>query len=78
MDMVEQYTKRICMALRSVRNAKGMTIEGVALESGVSPGTIIDAEKGKSSPRVYTLVQILLGMNASLADLVPYAEVETQ
>lgn len=61
----EKLGKRIA----SEREAKGLSIERLAYEMGISKGNLSEIERGLRDPRYTTLVQIAEGLNISLSRL---------
>lgn len=56
--------------IRSLRIARGLTLDELAKEAGVSRATIVNVQSGKHSPAVETLGQIAIALGVSVADLV--------
>ena len=54
-------------ALRTLRRARGWSLDRAALETGVSKAMLGQIERGESSPTVATLWKIATGFSASLS-----------
>lgn len=57
------------MTLAAARVNKGLTIEELARDTGLSKPTIINYEKGKVSPKWENLKKIIARLNVSIDDL---------
>ena len=55
--------------LWEVRTAKGLTLEAVALLTGVSKSTLNNIENGKTSPTLANLEKIARGLGCRISDL---------
>lgn len=53
----------------SLRKKKGLTLEKLAYEMGISKGNLSDIENGKRDPRYSTLKAIADGLEISLSQL---------
>ncbi len=56
--------------ISKLRRRKGLTVEKLAYESGVSKGNLSDLENGKVNPRFTTLLLLSEGLEVSLSALV--------
>lgn len=52
-----------------LRKKKGMSLEKLAYEAGISKGNLSDIENSKRDPRFTTLLQIANGLEISLSVL---------
>ena len=59
--------------IKEIRESKGITQQDLALLSDVSQGNLSAIEKGRSTPKMDTLYQILKALNYSIEDF--YIEV---
>lgn len=62
MTLVKSY-------LYQVRHKKGLTLEGLALISGISKSEINNIENNMVSPRLDTLYHLAKALNCSITDL---------
>jgi DNA-binding XRE family transcriptional regulator len=64
-EQLEELGKRIA----KVRRSKGLTIERLAYEIGISKGNLSDIENGKKDPRFTTLWAIAEGLELAISQL---------
>lgn len=69
-----EYTQQICLNLLGERISKqrkkrGITLEKLAYEMGISKGNLSDIERGKRNPRYLTLRAIAEGLEISVSQL---------
>jgi transcriptional regulator with XRE-family HTH domain len=57
---------RLALILKLMREAEGMTLDEVALRSGVAKSIVSRAENGLSMPRVDTFLKIINAMNGRM------------
>ena len=62
-------TARIAERVRSLRSARGLTLDELAERSGVSRAMLSRIERGESSPTAVMLGRVASGLNTSLASL---------
>jgi transcriptional regulator with XRE-family HTH domain len=55
--------------IAKVRRSKGLTIERLAYEMGISKGNLSDIENGKKNPRYTTLRAIAEGLDIAVSQL---------
>lgn len=56
-------------ALCSCRKKRGISLEKLAYEVGLSKGNLSDIENGKKNPTFITLIKISQGLDIRLSDL---------
>ena len=61
--------QRIAARVRQLRAARGLTLDALAAQSGVSRSMISLIERGESSPTAVVLEKLATGLGAVLADL---------
>ena len=61
---------RLGERVRDLREARGMTLDALAKEAGVSRKTIVNVQSGKHSPSLEKLAQIAAALGVSVSDLV--------
>ncbi len=76
--MVERGRERVALGqtIRRERQAKGLTIEALAFEAGVSAVRLGRVERGQGSPKVSELLALSMVLGATLGDLIVAASVE--
>jgi transcriptional regulator with XRE-family HTH domain len=62
-------TARIAERVRSLRSARGLTLDELAERAGVSRAMLSRIERGESSPTAVILDRVASGLNTSLASL---------
>ncbi len=62
-------TPDIAGSVRSRRDRLGLSLNALALRSGVSAGMLSDLERGRKSPTIRTLCQIAEGLACTVTDL---------
>lgn len=65
----EELKRRLGERISKLRRSKGMTLEKLAYEMGISKGNLSDIENGKKDPRFSTLVAIAEGLEVSVSTL---------
>lgn len=55
--------------ISTLRKKKGITLEKLAYEMGISKGNLSDIENGKKDPRFSTLIAISEGLDINIAKL---------
>jgi len=71
--MMDTYTAKqleiLGQRVAKKRRARGLTIERLAYEMGISKGNLSDIENGKRDPRYTTLQAISEGLEISISQL---------
>ncbi len=65
----EDLKRKLGERISKLRRSKGMTLEKLAYEMGISKGNLSDIENGKKDPRFSTLVAIAEGLEVSVSTL---------
>ncbi len=60
--------KQIGERIRTLREMRGLTMEKLAYESGISKGGLSEIERGMKEPRISTLVKICETLEISMKD----------
>jgi transcriptional regulator with XRE-family HTH domain len=61
-------------AVRQLREAQGITQEGLAQNAGITTGTVSLVERGRSNPAWGTIKAIAGSLGVSIADIATIAE----
>jgi transcriptional regulator with XRE-family HTH domain len=64
---VDKLTKQIASKLKSLRSARGWSLDKTALETGVSKAMLGQIERNESSPTIATLWKIASGFQTSFS-----------
>ena len=67
-DLKEKQTA-LGVKIAHLRHKRGLSLEKLAYESGVSKGNLSDIENGKKNPRLSTLILIAEGLEISVSSL---------
>lgn len=67
--MTQDINQRLAVALRTARQARGLSLDGVAKLSGVSRSMVSQIERGESSPTVATLWNLTQALQIDFAGL---------
>lgn len=65
-------SQRIC----SLRKERGLTIEQLAYQSGISKGGLSEIERNFKEPRALTILKICIGLNISIKQFFDVEELE--
>jgi transcriptional regulator with XRE-family HTH domain len=65
----EEVTKKLGNSIRTIRQAKQLSIERLALDSGIEYTHLSRIELGKINTSIYHLYRISKSLNVSLNDL---------
>lgn len=63
----EASKKALGERISKLRKKKGMSLEKLAYEAGVSKGNLSDIENGKRDPRYTTLLLLATGLEVSIS-----------
>jgi DNA-binding XRE family transcriptional regulator len=69
MHRAAQPNQALAVAIRRLREERGLTREAVAFQAGITNGALARIELAKSAPRWSTVVQIAHAMNVPLVVL---------
>jgi transcriptional regulator with XRE-family HTH domain len=69
-DLIDAELFRISLRIRERRDAKGLTLQELAVRSGVATSTIQKVETAQMIPSVAVILKIARGLGLSAADLV--------
>lgn len=67
--MMDYLNKNISINLKAIRREKGMSMDAVAEQTGVSKSMLGQIERGEANPTIGTLGKIVSGLRVDLADL---------
>ena len=68
-DKVDYLSHNIAINLKRIRKAKGMSLDVVAEQTGVSKSMLSTIEKGEANPSIGVLGKIISGLRIELQDL---------
>ncbi|WP_303870224.1 XRE family transcriptional regulator [Acetobacterium wieringae] len=66
---MDYLNKNISINLKAIRKEKGMSMDEVAEQTGVSKSMLGQIERGEANPTIGTLGKIVSGLRVDLADL---------
>jgi len=67
---MDYLNQNISINLKSIRREKGMSMDEVAEQTGVSKSMLGQIERGEANPTIGTLVKIVSGLRVDLQDLI--------
>ncbi|WP_242834803.1 helix-turn-helix domain-containing protein [Acetobacterium malicum] len=67
--MMDYLNKNISINLKAIRREKGMSMDEVAEQTGVSKSMLGQIERGEANPTIGTLGKIVSGLRVDLSDL---------
>lgn len=70
------FNKLICQRIHSLRKEKGINLEQLAYQSGISKGGLSEIERNLKEPRVFTILKICAGLNISMKDFFDFQDLE--
>lgn len=70
------FNQLICQRILSLRQEKGLTLEQLAYQSGISKGGLSEIERNLKEPRAFTILKICAGLNISIKDFFDFRELE--
>lgn len=65
----KEVLHRLGLRISKERKRRGVTLEKLAYEMGLSKGNLSDIEQGKRDPRFTTLRAIAVGLKVSISQL---------
>lgn len=72
----EKFNKLICQRIRSLRKEKGLKMEQLAYQSGISKGGLSEIERNLKEPRAFTILKICAGLNISMKDFFDFEDLD--
>lgn len=66
----EGMARTLANRIRSLRDQRGLTLDGLARVSGVSKGTVVTLEQGKANPSIGVLCKLAAALGHSVTDLI--------
>jgi transcriptional regulator with XRE-family HTH domain len=70
----DPYAERIGARIRRLREAAGLTLEGLANEADMAKGTLSTLEHGRIRPTVHTLRRVAVALDVQPFDLLVFPE----
>lgn len=71
----DKFNKIISNRIKQLRLQKGLTLEKLAYQSGISKGGLSEIERGMKEPRLYTILKICNCLEMELKDFFDYCEI---
>ncbi len=72
----KEFNKLICQRIRFLRLKKGLKLEHLAYQSGISKGGLSEIERNLKEPRAFTILKICAGLGVSMKDFFDFEELE--
>jgi len=70
------FNKLICQRIYSLRKEKGLNLEQLAYQSGISKGGLSEIERNLKEPRAYTILRICAGLGISMKEFFDFKDLE--
>ncbi len=70
----KNFNQLICQRILSLRKEKGLKLEQLAYQSGISKGGLSEIERNLKEPRAFTILKICVGLNISMKDFFDFEE----
>ena len=70
------FNKIICKRICTLRRMRGLTMEKLAYQSGISKGGLSEIEREMKEPRLYTIAKICATLNITLKDFFDFPELK--
>lgn len=71
----KEFNKIICNRILELRKNKGLTLEQLAYQCGISKGGLSEIERSMKEPRAYTILKICAGLGITIKDFFDFDEV---
>jgi transcriptional regulator with XRE-family HTH domain len=71
-----KFNNLICQRILSLRKEKGLTMEQLAYQSGISKGGLSEIERNLKEPRAFTIFKLCAGLNISMKDFFDFEDLE--
>jgi transcriptional regulator with XRE-family HTH domain len=74
---MDYINKNIAVNLRKIRNAKNLSLEEAAEQTGVSKSMLAQIERGEANPSIGCLGKVVSGLRVELSELLESPRLET-
>jgi transcriptional regulator with XRE-family HTH domain len=68
-SVTESMNSAIARRLTAIRKARGLSLDALAVRSGISKGMLVYLEQGRANPTIATLCKLAGSLHLSLAEL---------
>ncbi|MBR1753235.1 helix-turn-helix transcriptional regulator [bacterium] len=72
-----EFNKLICQRIAQLRKERGITLEKLAYQSGISKGGLSEIERNMKEPRAFTILKICAGLNITMSEFFGFDELES-
>ncbi len=72
----DKFNKIICQRISSLRKEKGLNIEQLAYQSGISKGGLSEIERNLKEPRLFTILKICAALDISMEYFFSFENIE--
>lgn len=72
----KNFNELICQRIHFLRKERGLKLEQLAYQSGISKGGLSEIERNLKEPRAFTILKICAGLNISMKDFFNFEELE--
>jgi len=70
----QDFNNIVCKRIVQLRKKKGLTLEKLAYQSGISKGGLSEIERNMKEPRAYTILRICNGLEISMSEFFNFQE----
>ena len=67
-ELSREFNNIVCKRITLLRKSKGLTIEKLAYQSGISKGGLSEIERCMKSPMPFTILEICAGLGITLKE----------
>lgn len=72
----KEFNEIICSRISQLRQEKGLTLEQLAYQSGISKGGLSEINRGMKEPRVYTIFKICTGLDITMQEFFAFDKMD--
>lgn len=73
----KNFNHVICQRICKLRKEKGLTLEKLAYQSGISKGGLSEIERNMKEPRIYTIAKICTGLDITITEFFNFDEINS-
>ncbi len=69
------FNNIICQRILTLRKRRGLTLEQLAYQSGISKGGLSEIERNMKEPRAFTILKICSGLGITMKEFFDFKEI---
>ena len=70
------FNKILCQRIKALRREKGLTLEQLAYQIGISKGGLSEIERNMKEPRAYTIAKLFGGLGITMKEFFDFEEID--